>query len=83
MSKFCFKTAKTATEAFQLSMVTMLSIIHVFFNGMQDFGTAVKITGMNTVDDLRTPDVIETARELISTDCQMSLQMIEEELEIG
>jgi hypothetical protein len=33
-------------------MVTMLSLLHGFLNGMQDFGTAVKISKMtNAVDD--------------------------------
>jgi hypothetical protein len=31
-------------------MVTMLSLVHGFLNGVQDFGTAVKIS-MNAVDD--------------------------------
>jgi hypothetical protein len=58
-----------------------------FLNGMQDFGG-----GRENLDDdersgqptaVRTPDMIETVQELISTDCQMTLKMMEEELEIG
>jgi C4-type Zn-finger protein len=50
---------------------------------MQDFGTVVKILKMtNAVDHqraVRTPDMIETVRELISTDRRMTLRMMEEE----
>jgi dTDP-4-dehydrorhamnose 3,5-epimerase-like enzyme len=43
--KFCFREGKRATEIFQL-MVTMLSLPHGFLNGIQYFGTAMKILKM-------------------------------------
>jgi hypothetical protein len=65
-------------------MVTMLSLVHGFLNGMQDFGTAVKISeddersGRPTA--VRKPHMIETVRGLISTDRRMALRMVEEEV---
>jgi hypothetical protein len=45
--KPCFRTDKTATETSQLIKRTCgdnsLSLRHRFFNGMQDFGMAMKI----------------------------------------
>jgi hypothetical protein len=32
-------------------MAMMLSLVHGFFNGMQDFRTAMKISKMNAVDE--------------------------------
>jgi hypothetical protein len=52
--KFCFKVGKTARETFQLIKQAYhdSAIIHGVLNGMQDFGTAVKISKMtNAVDD--------------------------------
>jgi hypothetical protein len=53
--KFCFKTGNTTTETFKLmkeAMVTMLSLIHEFFNCMQDFGTTAITSSMTkAVDD--------------------------------
>lgn len=47
--KFRFKMVKTTTETFQL---TMLSLVHGFLNGMEDFRMAVKISKMtNAMDD--------------------------------
>jgi hypothetical protein len=55
-SKFCFKTGKTATETSLLIKQAYgdnaLSLVHWFWNGMLDFGTAVKISKMTkAVDD--------------------------------
>jgi hypothetical protein len=81
--KFCFKTGRTATETFQLMnrlMVTMLSLVHGLLNGMQDFGTAMKISKMTKAvgrpTAVRTPDMIETVRGLFSTDRRMTLRMM-------
>jgi hypothetical protein len=53
--KFCFKTSKRATETFQLIKQAYgdnaLSLAHGILNGMQDFGTAVKILKMSAVED--------------------------------
>jgi hypothetical protein len=49
--KFRFKTGKTATETFQLTMVTMLFLVHGFLKGMQDFGMVVKISKMTNIVD--------------------------------
>jgi hypothetical protein len=53
--KFCFTMGKTATETFQLEKQAYgdnaLSRTRAFFNGMQHFGTAMKILKMNAVDD--------------------------------
>jgi hypothetical protein len=75
---FCFKTDKTATETADdktgLWSQCSLFLIHAFLNGVQEFG--MKISKMtNTMDD--------PVWELISTDHQMTLQMMEEELKIN
>lgn len=68
---FCFKTDKRAIEKHSSQlMVTMLSLIHGFFNGVQDFGTCE-----NPEDDehsgqpiaIPAPYMIKTVREFIST----------------
>jgi C4-type Zn-finger protein len=65
-------------------MVTMFSLVHGILNG---FGTAVKNledsehSGRPTA--VRTPDMIETVREFISTDRRMTLRIMEEEVLCG
>jgi hypothetical protein len=49
---------KTATETFQLikqAYVTRLSLVHRFLNGMQDFGTGLKISKMTNAVDNQQP----------------------------
>jgi hypothetical protein len=66
-------------------MVTMLSHVHGFFNGMQ-----FRDSHENLEDDnrsgwptaVRTPDMIKTVHEMISTDRRMTHHMMEEELEM-
>jgi hypothetical protein len=82
MVKFCFKTGKTATETFQLikqahggnSLSLSRTLISEWYAKFRD-------SCENLEDDersgrpttVRTPDMIETVRELISTDRRMTL----------
>jgi hypothetical protein len=88
--KFSFKAGKTATETFQLIKQAygdnVLSCTRVFewfsrFRGGRENLEDDELSGRPTA--VRTPDMIETVRELISTDRQMTLRMMEEELEIS
>jgi transposase len=84
--KFFFKTGKTATETFQLikqAYDNTLSHARVF-----EWYARFRDGCENLEDDersgrptaIRTPDMIETVCELISTDGQMTLQMMEKEI---
>jgi transposase len=87
--KFCFKTDKTATETFQLikqayggnavSLTRVLEWYARFRDGRENLEDNER-SGRPTA--VRTPDTIESVRELISTDCRMVLRVMEEELEI-
>jgi hypothetical protein len=74
--KFCFKMGKTATEAFQLLKQAYggnaLFLVHGFLIGTQYFERAMKILKMMECSGQptagRTPEMVETVHELISTD---------------
>jgi hypothetical protein len=85
--KFCFKTGKTATKTFQLIKQAYgenaLSRTRVF-----EWYARFRDGRENLVDDersgrptaVRTPGMIETVRELILTDCRMTLRMMQGEV---
>jgi hypothetical protein len=81
--KFCFKTGRTASKTFRLikqaNSDSALSRTWVFewHARFQDGCETRRSTA------IRTPDMIETVRELISTDHRMTLRMMEEKLEIS
>jgi hypothetical protein len=80
--KFCFKMDKTATESGLWSECS-LSLVHGFLNGVQEFGMTTKISKMTNAMDDQQPFEHLTVRKLISTDHQMTLRMMEEELKIN
>jgi hypothetical protein len=85
--KFRFKTGKTATETFQLirqaygdnalSRTRVFELYARFRDGRENLDDDERSGRPTTV---RTPDMIETVRELISTDRRMTLRMMEEEV---
>jgi transposase len=87
--KFCIKTGKTATETFQLikqaygdnalSRTWVLEWYARFRDGRENLEDDER-SGRPTA--VRTPDMMETVRKLISTDHRMTLRMMGEELEI-
>jgi hypothetical protein len=87
--KFCLKTSKSATETLQLIKQTYgdnaLSRTRVFkwyarFLGGRENLNDDESSGQPTA--VRTLDMIENLRELISIDRHMTVRMMEEELEI-
>jgi hypothetical protein len=85
--KFSFKTSKTATETFQLikqaygdnplSRTRGFEWYARFWDGRENLEDDER-SGRPTA--VRTPTMIETSRELISTDRLMALGMMEEEV---
>jgi hypothetical protein len=88
--KFCFKTGKTATETFQLiklaygdnalSRTWVFEWYARFLGGCENLEDDER-SGRPTA--VRTPDMIETVRDLIQTDRQITIHMMEEELKIS
>jgi hypothetical protein len=81
--KFCFKTGKTATETFQLTKQlhgdNALSRTRVFewYERFRDGRENLEDERSGRTTAIRTPEMIETVRELISIDRRITLPMIE------
>jgi hypothetical protein len=88
-TKFCFKTIRTATETFQLKKQAYGDNTFSRTRGFECYERFRD--GLVNLEDERsrrptavpTPDMIETVGELILTDRQIILRMMEEELEIS
>jgi hypothetical protein len=87
-NKLCFKTRKTATETFQLIKqangddALLRTRVSEWYASFRDGRENVEDERSGRPTAVRTFDMIETFRELLSTDRRMTFRMMEEELEI-
>jgi hypothetical protein len=85
--KFCFKTGKTANETFQL-IKQAYGNNALYRTPVFEWYARFRDGRVNLEDDessgrptaVRTPVIIQTVRELISTDRRMTLRVMEEEV---
>jgi hypothetical protein len=83
--QFCFKTGKTATETYQLikqaygDNALSRTRVYEWYARYWDGRENLENDERNGPTTVRTPDMIETVREMISSDRRMTLRMMEEE----